>query len=196
MTYLRNTWYAAAWGTEVSSERPIARTLLDEPLVFFRDAAGNPHGLADKCPHRFAPLSKGCLVGSEIQCPYHGLRFGVDGRCSHNPHGPIAAAARVQTYPLLERHGVIWIWMGDSSRADPESLADFRVIADADNFAIVRGTIKIADAASVASSSRCMRSTPIVCKSAPNASGIAASNSSSLAPSVSDAVSAGWTLSA
>ena len=143
MTYLRNTWYAAAWGNEISSDLPLARTLLDEPLVFFRDGAGRPRALADRCPHRFAPLSKGRLVDNEIQCPYHGLRFGADGRCTHNPHGAVAAAARVETYPLLERYGVIWIWMGDPNRADPESLADFGVIADTGNFAIVSGTIMI-----------------------------------------------------
>ena len=56
-TYLRNNWYQAAWASELS-EAPLARTLLDEPIVFFRTGEGIA-ALQDRCPHRFAPLSAG-----------------------------------------------------------------------------------------------------------------------------------------
>ena len=59
MTYLRNAWTVAAWATELPAGELLARTLLDEPLVFYRDASGTPRALADRCPHRFAPLSMG-----------------------------------------------------------------------------------------------------------------------------------------
>jgi phenylpropionate dioxygenase-like ring-hydroxylating dioxygenase large terminal subunit len=143
MTYLRNTWYAAAWATEVDSDRPFARTILDEPLVFFRDASGKPTALADRCPHRFAPLSKGKLNNDTLQCPYHGLRFAADGRCSHNPHGPVPAVAKVTRYPLLERYGLLWIWMGDARRADEAALPDFSIMTDTDKYTIVSGKIMI-----------------------------------------------------
>ena len=139
--YLRNTWYAAAWSEDLGSAL-LPRTLLDEPLVFLRDANGNPVALADRCPHRFAPLSLGKRVGEAVQCAYHGLRFGLDGRCVHNPHGPIPPTARVKSYPLLERYGMVWIWMGEPSRANASLLPDFGVIADDERFAIVRTTIK------------------------------------------------------
>ena len=129
MTYLRNTWYVAAWASELGANQLLARTVLDEPLVFFRDVDGKPVALIDRCPHRFAPLSQGKILGNSVQCPYHGLQFGVDGRCTHNPHGPIPAAAKLKTYPLLERFGAIWIWMGDATKADESALADLSVIA-------------------------------------------------------------------
>ena len=141
MNYLRNTWYAAVWSEDLGPV-PLPRTLLDEPLVFLRGAEGNPVALADRCPHRFAPLSLGKRVGDSLQCAYHGLRFGMDGRCVHNPHGPIPPTARVKSYPLLERYGMIWIWMGEASRANAALLPDFSVIADTERFAIVRSTIK------------------------------------------------------
>ena len=141
MSYLRNTWYAAVWSRDLQ-QSPVPRTLLDEPLVLLRNTAGEPVALADRCPHRFAPLSLGKRVGDSLQCGYHGMRFGMDGRCVHNPHGPIPPTARVKTYPLLERYGMVWIWMGDASRADPALLPDFSVIADAERFAIVRDTLK------------------------------------------------------
>ena len=49
---------------------------------------------------------------------------------------------RVKTYPLLERYGMVWIWMGEASRANPALLPDFSVIADTERFAIVRSTLK------------------------------------------------------
>jgi vanillate O-demethylase monooxygenase subunit len=48
--------------------------------------------LPDACPHRFAPLSAGSVVDGELQCPYHGWRFGADGGCRFIPAlGPGAA---------------------------------------------------------------------------------------------------------
>ena len=143
MNYLRNTWYAAAWANELLGDKLLARTLLDEPLAFFRDSAGKAVALGDRCPHRFAPLSRGKIIDDTVQCPYHGLRFGTDGRCIHNPHGPVPAVARVKSYPLLERYGLIWIWMGDAHKADAAALADFSVIADTENYAVVSGTLAI-----------------------------------------------------
>jgi len=61
MTYLRNAWTVAAWAHELPAGTLLARTLLDQPLVLYRDAAGAPRALADRCPHRFAPLSMGQL---------------------------------------------------------------------------------------------------------------------------------------
>src|SRR3546814_16896615 len=75
--YLRNAWYAAAWSEEIGGT-PLGRTFLEQPVVLFRETDGTTVALADRCPHRFAPLSKGKLVGNAIECPYHGLRFGAD----------------------------------------------------------------------------------------------------------------------
>ena len=57
MAYLRNTWYMAGWSNEIAAEGKLVRTLLDEPVLMFRDSEGAPHALLDRCPHRFVPLS-------------------------------------------------------------------------------------------------------------------------------------------
>lgn len=115
MTFLINHWYAAAWSNEVG-EMPLARRILDRPIVFYRTSEGEPVALHDACPHRFAPLSLGRVRGSEIICGYHGLVFGASGRCVGNPHGKgiTAAALAVRRYPLVERYGIAWIWIGDT----------------------------------------------------------------------------------
>jgi vanillate O-demethylase monooxygenase subunit len=118
--YLRNAWYAASWDDELG-DTPVPVTILDEPLVLYRNEAGAPVCLSDTCPHRFAPLHMGRVVGDAIACPYHGLQFGPDGRCVLNPHGPIAGAAHVQSFALAERYGMLWAWLGDQP-ADPATL--------------------------------------------------------------------------
>ena len=129
MPFLRNAWYVAAWADEVPPGKLIARTFLDEPVVIFRDANGQPHTLADRCPHRFAPLSAGrlCDEGQSLQCGYHGLRFDGSGQCVSNPHGDgrIPKAATVRAYPTVERYSALWIWMGNPTRADLESIPEF-----------------------------------------------------------------------
>jgi phenylpropionate dioxygenase-like ring-hydroxylating dioxygenase large terminal subunit len=129
MTYLRNAWTVAAWASELPPGTLLARTLLDQPLVLYRDAAGAPRALADRCPHRFAPLSMGTLCdgGASVQCPYHGLRFDGSGACVHNPHGDgrVPQAAKVKSYPLVERWSALWVWMGDAERADASLIPAF-----------------------------------------------------------------------
>ena len=130
MAYLRNTWYVAAWENEIAPGACLARTLLDEPIVFFRDESGAVKALTDRCPHRFAPLHMGNLVSGSLQCAYHGLVFDGSGQCVANPqgNGVIPRAAKVRAYPLVERHGIVWIWMGDAGLADPALIGNFDAI--------------------------------------------------------------------
>lgn len=124
--FLRNAWYVGAWGTEVGRQKMLRRTLLNEPVVFFRQEDGTPVALADKCAHRHAPLSAGKLVGDNIQCPYHGLEYNADGDCVRVPgQSKVPPGCRVQSYPVVERYQWIWIWMGDPALANPDDIEDF-----------------------------------------------------------------------
>jgi phenylpropionate dioxygenase-like ring-hydroxylating dioxygenase large terminal subunit len=146
MNYLRNAWTVAAWASELPAGKLLARTLLDEPLVFYRDATGAPRALADRCPHRFAPLSMGqlCDGGASVQCPYHGLRFDGTGACVHNPHGDgrIPQAAKVKSYPLVERWSALWIWLGDPARADAALIPEF-AFNDPEHWAVGTGSMVV-----------------------------------------------------
>lgn len=125
MNFLRNTWYVAAWSKDIGRD-PVAKRYLDEPVMLFRKESGEIAALADRCPHRFAPLSSGCLKGDIIQCGYHGLEFNTQGECVHNPHGDqkIPRAAKVRVYPVVDRHAMVWIWMGDPALANPSDIPD------------------------------------------------------------------------
>jgi phenylpropionate dioxygenase-like ring-hydroxylating dioxygenase large terminal subunit len=127
MRFLRNTWYMAAWSEEVRRGL-LPRTILDEHIVFYRKEDGQPVAIADTCPHRFVPLSKGVLKGDVVECGYHGLQFDCSGQCVSNPHGnrAIAPAMRVRRYPLVDRDECIWIWMGDPDQADMSRVPTFQ----------------------------------------------------------------------
>lgn len=125
MSYLRNVWYVAAWSSEIESGKLLARRFLNEPVILFRESNGACRALADRCPHRQAPLHMGQFDGSTIRCGYHGLGFDGSGQCVHNPQGPVPRAARVRSYPLVERHSMLWIWMGEAELADPAAIPDF-----------------------------------------------------------------------
>ncbi len=141
MIYLRNSWYMAAWADEVATGAPLVRTILDEPVLLARDAAGLPWALLDRCPHRFAPLSKGCVVDRTATCGYHGLAFDAGGACVANPHGPVTRSLAVRSYPVAEAHRAIWIWMGEPARADPTTIRDLAFLTAAPPTAFNKGYV-------------------------------------------------------
>lgn len=124
--FLRNAWYVGAWGTEVGRQNLLRRTLLNEPVMFWRQEDGTPVALADKCAHRHAPLSAGQLVGDAVECPYHGLTYDASGECIRVPgQSTVPPNCRVHSYPVVERYQWIWVWMGDPALANPDDIEDF-----------------------------------------------------------------------
>lgn len=126
MQFVRELWYTAAWAEDVG-RTPLGRTIIDDHIVLFRSEQGEVIALSDTCPHRFAPMHLGRVVGDAIECGYHGLRFGGDGRCIHNPHGKGVApgAARLRRYPVAELDGLVWLWMGEGEPAAIDTIPRF-----------------------------------------------------------------------
>jgi phenylpropionate dioxygenase-like ring-hydroxylating dioxygenase large terminal subunit len=140
MPFLKNAWYAAAWDDEVLPGALFHRRILGEQILLARDVNNIAHALQDRCPHRFAPLHLGSHRGNAVQCGYHGLTFGFDGRCVENPHGDgkVPPKAVVRSYPLVAEQMLLWIWMGDPARADRAAIPKFRGL-DPARFAINKG---------------------------------------------------------
>lgn len=124
MAFVRNAWYVAGWAAEL--DRSLARrTILGEEIVLFRKENGEPAALADMCPHRLLPLSLGRLKGDTVECGYHGLTFDGTGACVRAPtQDTIPANACVRAYPVADRMGMVWIWMGDPALADTNDIYD------------------------------------------------------------------------
>ena len=120
--YLRNVWYVASLTSEID-RRLTAFRILGDRIVVFRDSRGQPIALEDACPHRKLPLSKGRLCGDVVECGYHGLTFNKDGICVQSPtQTRIPPTARVRSYPVTDKYGLLWLWMGDATLADESEI--------------------------------------------------------------------------
>ncbi|MGW3952294.1 Rieske 2Fe-2S domain-containing protein [Streptomyces sp. NPDC004752] len=113
----RDFWYPVQWAGQVG-EKPVPITLLGEKIVLVRDK-GVVHALHDRCPHRGVPLSLGRRqFPGTLSCPYHGWTYDLnDGKLcavlTDGPDSPICGKLAVRTYPVAERLGLVWVYMGD-----------------------------------------------------------------------------------
>jgi len=127
-----NAWYAMAWDSE-AKRALLPRTICEKRLLLYRTEAGAAAVLDDACWHRLAPLSLGKLIGDNVECPYHGLQFEPGGRCVHMPsQDTLNPAAAVRSYPVVERHRLIWVWIGKADLADPDLVPDMHWMDDPD----------------------------------------------------------------
>lgn len=125
--FIKNCWYVAGWDTEVPADGLFSRTIINVPLVFWRDRRGQVVALLDRCCHRGARLSMGRTEegGDQIRCMYHGLQYDRTGQCIGAPaQTRIPPNAQVRAFPVVERHRWIWVWMGDPALADPALIPD------------------------------------------------------------------------
>ena len=88
MSLEQDAWWTVARSEEVTSEKPLSADIGDQPVVLWRDTDGTVRALEDRCPHRRAPLSLGCVRDNGwIQCGYHGWSFdGETGRLKEIPN--------------------------------------------------------------------------------------------------------------
>jgi phenylpropionate dioxygenase-like ring-hydroxylating dioxygenase large terminal subunit len=115
---MRCYWQPAALVDELSGERAVKPVrLLGESLVLFRDGQGR-HGLIERaCPHRGADLAFGRLERAGLRCSFHGWLFDVTGQCRDTPAepegSPLCANIRQKAYPVVERSGILFAYLGD-----------------------------------------------------------------------------------
>jgi vanillate O-demethylase monooxygenase subunit len=140
--FASDQWYVAAYADEVGAGL-LARTVLDEPIVFYRTAAGEPVGLADRCVHRRFPLSASRRDGDAIVCGYHGFTYEPGGACVYVPaQERVPRTARVRRYPVVERDSLVWVWIGEADRADPAAVPRAPWLADP-GWTTVRGAVRV-----------------------------------------------------
>jgi vanillate O-demethylase monooxygenase subunit len=116
--YPMNCWWVAALSDEVG-DILLGRWLCDTPVLLYRKADGSVAAMEDRCPHRSAPLSLGCRKGDAVECGYHGFTFAADGACLRVPTMKTPPPAlRVRTFPVIESHPFVWVYLGDPARID------------------------------------------------------------------------------
>src|SRR5579863_9288921 len=114
----RRYWIPALLAEELPENDgpPIRVQLLSEPLIAFRDTEGR-YGLMDEfCAHRGVSLWFGRNEECGLRCPYHGWKYDVTGQCVEMPSEPeksgFRAMIKLRSYPMVERGGVLWTYMG------------------------------------------------------------------------------------
>jgi len=116
-----NFWYPVVQSTKLE-DKPQKIRMLGQDFVVFRDTQGNAHCLADTCVHRGGSLAKGKINGDCIQCPYHGWEFNGAGECqripSLGPNPKIPGRTRTDAYPVEEKYGLVFAFLGDLAPED------------------------------------------------------------------------------
>ncbi len=129
--FIHDVWYVAALASEVG-RTPLARRLLNIPLVLYRQLDGRAVVLEDRCAHRSFPLSLGTLEGDYIACGYHGAQYDAHGQCRKVPsQAQVPPGAMVRHFAVHEAGHFIWVWMGDPAKADLAQLPQQAWMTDA-----------------------------------------------------------------
>ncbi len=116
---LRRYWHPVGMAADAGAT-PREVRVLGEDLILFRTGQGVASLLYPRCAHRGTSLVYGKVEDDGIRCCYHGWKFGADGACLEQPCEPGGGAQRHKVfqpgYPVQERYGLIWAYMGPPER--------------------------------------------------------------------------------
>jgi phenylpropionate dioxygenase-like ring-hydroxylating dioxygenase large terminal subunit len=143
-------WYPIAYVKDLTKDRPFSFTLLDRDLAIWWDR--NSHqwqAFSDRCPHRLARLSEGRIAEDGLlECPYHGWAFTGEGKCDRLPQqlptdrANTSKRACVDTFAAVERQGLLFIYPGTPSLADPQTIPIIPAIEDDPSAWLVMDTFR------------------------------------------------------
>jgi vanillate O-demethylase ferredoxin subunit len=108
----RREWLPVCAERDLAPRHLFRSTLLGQDLVAWKDENNGVNVWEDRCPHRGVRLSLGFHLGNEVQCQYHGMRFGrAGGQCVYIPSRPDqkpGAALGVRTVKFAQRYSLVW----------------------------------------------------------------------------------------
>src|SRR6478752_1716380 len=130
----RRYWLPALHASELPAPDcpPVRVKLLSESLIAFRDTLGRLGLIDEFCAHRGVSLWFGRNEECGLRCPYHGWKYDVSGQCVDMPNEPeqsaFAKKVKLQSYPLVERGGVLWTYMGPPESQPPLAEYEFAMV--------------------------------------------------------------------
>jgi len=136
----RRYWIPALLSRELPASDcdPVQIRLLGEDLLAFRDTNGALGLIQEYCPHRGVSLFYGRNEECGIRCSYHGWKFDVHGSCIEMPSEPDESnfkdKVRITAYPMLERGGVLWAYMGPPEFQPPPPELEWALLPEAQRY--------------------------------------------------------------
>lgn len=130
----RRYWLPALLSEQLreTDGEPVRLHLLGERMIAFRDTRGRLGAIDEFCAHRGVSLWFGRNEECGLRCPYHGWKYDVTGQCvdvpSEPPESGYCARVKLKGYPMIERGGVIWIYMGPPEHRPPEPEYEFATV--------------------------------------------------------------------
>lgn len=122
---LLGKWYPVAKSSQIRSGKPLGVSVLGEPLVLWRDEAGELSCLEDFCPHRGARLSRGEVHQGLISCRYHGVTLDGSGTIVRVPAMPECALEgrkAVRSYTVREANDAVFVYLPSAERPEAPAL--------------------------------------------------------------------------
>jgi len=136
----RSYWLPALLAEELPENDcpPVRVKLLSERLIAFRDTKGR-YGLIDEfCAHRGPSLWFGRNEECGLRCPYHGWKFDYTGQCvevpSETKESGFAERIKLKSYPMIERGGILWTYMGPPENQPPAPEWEFIMVPPEQTF--------------------------------------------------------------
>ncbi len=136
----RRYWLPALLAQELPAPDcpPVRVQLLSEKMIAFRDTAGKLGLIDEFCAHRGVSLWFGRNEENGLRCPYHGWKYDVNGQCMEVPSEPAESGycnkIKLKSYPLIERGGVIWVYMGPPEHQPPFPEFEFATVPAAQSY--------------------------------------------------------------
>src|SRR5512141_3289132 len=137
---LRRYWIPALLAEELPEPDcpPVRVKLLSERLVAFRDSQGRLGLIDEFCAHRGVSLWFGRNEHNGLRCPYHGWKYDHTGQCIEVPSEPSESGfcqkIKLKSYPLIERGGVLWTYMGPPEKQPPLPEYEFATVPAAQTY--------------------------------------------------------------
>jgi hypothetical protein len=94
--------YPIVFSEDLKKDEPYGIRILGDPLVLFRDKKGAPTCLADRCPHRSAPLSLGTVRQGNIEWYLISSHHPLSLSPSLSFPSPHAVSSRAYNHPYLK----------------------------------------------------------------------------------------------
>ena len=114
-------WYPLAWSKDLKTNKPLAVNFAGDPIVLVRQKTGPVFALEDRCAHRQVPLHNGVVAEAGLRCGYHGWTYNAAGDCVDVPYlGKGKLPNGVRAYPVGERGGLVFVYMGRDTRSVPD----------------------------------------------------------------------------